>query len=248
MNNSPVPDLSLLSLPITMSANPTAPASPAPPRQSISRGVSDLEPPASGGPPIPSSSEDDPASRRRAPVPTNAELDAMIRAAAAPTSRNTAQERRDEKCWSSSRQTNARRALGRDPVSSAFCYLNFRHQIGTLVPIPGQPNTFIARDEPSPTPLAPKPVPLNLMDPNGPQIPAYHWKALDGRFFWYGRGREIIYAHGGEMGKDWKGLAAMTERCEKAEKDRTDAAAGPRETRMQAAAVRRALGLDHTEE
>lgn len=82
-------------------------------------------------------------------------------------------------------------------------------------------------------------------------VPEYRWPALEGRYLWYGSGREIVNAHLDEMGGEaWKGVEAMVERCEKKEKERQEAkeAVGGRLQQRQARAVRRALGMEESEE
>lgn len=124
-----------------------------------------------------------------------------------------------------------------------MCYINFRNQIGTLVPIPSHHNAFIAKDDiVDATPPPPLP---NAAE--GPPIPSYHWPALDGRYLYYARGREYVTRHMDEMGgKEWKGIEAMVERCANCEKEREEkmVAAGGR---RQQAMVRRALGVDEEE-
>lgn len=79
--------------------------------------------------------------------------------------------------------------------------------------VPGRPGTFIAQ------PAAPLPEPFldNPPAPEGTTLPAYHWPWLDGRYFYYARGRENVDRHAREMGQgDWReGLEVIEDRIEK---------------------------------
>jgi hypothetical protein len=64
--------------------------------------------------------------------------------------------------------------------------------------------------------------PSSIAD-NGPVVPAYHWRWLDSRYFYYASGRSTVTRHMEEMGgTNWKGLDAMIERCEKGDKQREE--------------------------
>lgn len=183
-------------------------------------------------------------------------------------SKRPTMEQVDERCWIRSRQTNARRALGREPAVSMYCYLNFRHSLADLVPVPGSPNSFIARDA-APGTNASGSVDLKgkgkeVDKPEG--LPDYYWPRLDGRYLYIARGREAIARHMKEMGGvaaepsgeegaftvsrksgdeekvgAWNTIARIEERCEKLEAER--ALPGKRQEQM----VKRAMGLDEDE-
>ncbi|BGP44579.1 hypothetical protein JCM10450v2_000393 [Rhodotorula kratochvilovae] len=104
-------------------------------------------------------------------------------------------ERYDERCWTTTRQTNARRALGREPTVTMYCYLNMRHALENLIPVPGHPTAFLARDDPLDEHIPAKPL---AERPEG--TPEYHWPWLDGRFIYVARGRENVARHMREMG------------------------------------------------
>ncbi|GAA6062292.1 hypothetical protein JCM10212_004380 [Sporobolomyces blumeae] len=125
----------------------------------------------------------------------------------------------DERCWTFTSQTNARRALGLDPQPTMYCYLNFRNSLASLVPVPGHPNAFIARDAAAPPPSGPssrshdpghattstgggeRVVVLKSRDGDLKRtVPAYRWDWLDGRYWYVARGRENVVRHLAEMG------------------------------------------------
>lgn len=109
-------------------------------------------------------------------------------------------ERYDERCWTSTRQTNARRALGRDPQVSMYCYINMRNALEDLVPVPGHPTAFLARDA-GPTPDHLPAVRRKGAKSDRPEgVPEYHWPWLDGRFVYVVRGRDNVARHMREMG------------------------------------------------
>ncbi|TNY18061.1 hypothetical protein DMC30DRAFT_333387, partial [Rhodotorula diobovata] len=109
-------------------------------------------------------------------------------------------ERYDERCWTSTRQTNARRALGRDPQVSMYCYINMRNALEDLVPVPGHPTAFLARDA-GPTPDHLPAVRRKGAKSDRPEgVPEYHWPWLDGRFVYVARGRDNVARHMREMG------------------------------------------------
>ncbi|GAA6056023.1 hypothetical protein JCM3770_002146 [Rhodotorula araucariae] len=133
-------------------------------------------------------------------------------------------ERYDEKCWTSTRQTNARRALGREPAVTMYCYLNMRHALENMIPVPGHPTAFLARDAPLDEHVPVKPA---AERPEG--TPEYHCRWLDGRFIYIARGRENVARHMREMG----GVAADSD----AKRDAGDgagtvAAEGPKAGRV----------------
>ncbi|GAA6006664.1 hypothetical protein JCM10207_005011 [Rhodosporidiobolus poonsookiae] len=114
-------------------------------------------------------------------------------------------ERYDERCWTRTRQTNARRALGREPQVTMYCYLNFRNSLADLVPVPGAPNAFLARDAHASTSSAADPSGKGkgkevVRAPEHEDLPAYHWDFLDGRYLYIAKGREAVARHMKEMG------------------------------------------------
>ncbi|KAM0793386.1 hypothetical protein ACM66B_000839 [Microbotryomycetes sp. NB124-2] len=169
---------------------------------------------------------------------TPAELEAILNSA--PTTipiqvrpPKSTPEKPDERCWTTSRQTNARRALGRPPKTTMYCYINWRHAISDMIPVPGMPGAFIARESRKPTtttsatttratgpPSSSAPVSL----PDG--LPAYHWPWLDGRYLYIARGADAVKRHLDDMhgtgneaeqrGKDTtKSIDRLYERCVK---------------------------------
>ncbi|BGP12527.1 hypothetical protein JCM10213_007629 [Rhodosporidiobolus nylandii] len=208
------------------------------------------------------------------PYPGAPPLDAILRAATAGARGHPPQqaavrdwptmERYDEKCWTRTKQTNARRALGREPQTSMYCFLNFRNSLADLVPVPGSPNSFLARDV---APGAPDEHSFKRK-PKAPEheaLPEYHWPWLDGRYVYVARGREAVMRHMKEMGgvageqaKDgvergpmimrksgeeekagaWDTIGRIEERCERLEAEKM--LPGKREEQL----LRRALGLD----
>lgn len=98
-----------------------------------------------------------------------------------------------------------------------YCYLNFRNVISDLVPVPGAPNAFLARDAPPGSPAAAEAeLPIKeriaskrdapgLLGPPAPrgtddETPQYHWPWLDGRYLYIATGRQNIARHLQEMG------------------------------------------------
>ncbi|KAK4055278.1 hypothetical protein OIV83_000561 [Microbotryomycetes sp. JL201] len=139
-------------------------------------------------------------------------------------------ERPDERCWTTTRQTNARRALGRPPQTTMYCYINWRHAISDLIPVPGMPGAFIARESRKPTTTSGKhdhsmrttgppssSAPVSLPD----NLPAYHWPWLDGRYLYIARGstavkRHLDDMHGAHDGKHTtKSIDRLYDRCVK---------------------------------
>lgn len=130
-------------------------------------------------------------------------------------------ERYDERCWTSTRQTNARRALGRDPQVSMYCYINMRNALEDLVPVPGHPTAFLARDA-GPTPDHLPAVRRKGAKSDRPEgVPEYHWPWLDGRFVYVARGRDNVARHMREMG----GVADAPRLASAAARDKVEASA-----------------------
>ncbi|GAA5897455.1 hypothetical protein JCM6882_001891 [Rhodosporidiobolus microsporus] len=174
--------------------------------------------PTPEGPTPSSSSSSPPGTLPPLPLPTPPDLDAILRAATASNpalppphgrpvlkSPRPSMEKYDEKCWTRTKQTNARRALGREPQVTMYCYLNFRNSLSDLVPVPGTVNSFLARDVApgSPDEVARtkafkgkgKAVEGGDGEGEGP-----HWNWLDGRYIYIARGREAVARHMKEMG------------------------------------------------
>lgn len=126
------------------------------------------------------------------------------------------------------------------------CYLNLRHQIAAMVPIPNQPGAYFVKDQPSPpVPSAALPAPPGTQETA--EVPPYHWQRLDGRYLYFATGRSTIAAHLTEMGgNEWKGIAAIEERC-KAKQAVLDAAAEDPKVRDERR-MKRAMGLEDAEE
>ncbi|GAA5844987.1 hypothetical protein JCM11251_003172 [Rhodosporidiobolus azoricus] len=156
------------------------------------------------------------------PLPTPPDLDAILRAAtysgsALPhgdrphgrpvlKSPRPSMERYDERCWTRTKQTNARRALGREPQVSMICYINFRNALSDLVPVPGMVNSFLARDV---SPGSPDEVAKTKAIGKGKgkavaggeeEWAGPHWPWLDGRYIYVAKGREAVARHMKEMG------------------------------------------------
>lgn len=131
-----------------------------------------------------------------------------------------------------------------------------------LVPT-GSPNTYMfiagtpdkATEKPIdqnpmiPPPIA-KPSPRALAkakeDEEGPEIPAYHWKALDNRFIYYARGKSMVTQHLDEMGgTGWKGIETIADRCAAGQEKRDELNGRARREQTR---VRKALGFDDEEE
>ncbi|GAA5994666.1 hypothetical protein JCM5350_000370 [Sporobolomyces pararoseus] len=125
--------------------------------------------------------------------------------------RKQTSEQTDEKCWIFTNQSNARRALGLEPQISMYCYLNFRNSLSSLVPVPGHPNAFLAKDAPPP-PTIPqegedgpgnvKKIVLKSSRIGDVEkvLPNYWWKWLDGRYFYVAKGKTQVERHFKEMG------------------------------------------------
>jgi len=80
-----------------------------------------------------------------------------------------------------------------------YCYINMRHALADLVPVPGHPTAFLARDAPPVDQLPPIKQRTVVVDaPEG--TPEYRWPWLDGRFVYVARGRENVARHMREMG------------------------------------------------
>ena len=125
-----------------------------------------------------------------------------------------------------------------------LCYLNLRHEIAAMVPIPGQPGAYFAKDHPpARSPAATKPTPTE----ESADVPKYHWPRLDGRYLYFAEGRETIARHMIEMGgKEWKGIAHVEARCAKVKADKGKEVEDPaaREQRR----MKRAMGLQDAQE
>ncbi|GAA5956082.1 hypothetical protein JCM21900_002589, partial [Sporobolomyces salmonicolor] len=150
--------------------------------------------------------------------PPSTDVDALLRSLSPPhapharpvvRSAKPTRELVDERCWIRSRQSNARRALGHEPSVTMYCYLNFRHALSDLVPVPGHPNAFLARDAPPPpapslsADAASHVKTVTLTSPHSghePELPKYHWPALDGRYLYIAKGRQAVARHLAEMG------------------------------------------------
>ncbi|GAA5903315.1 hypothetical protein JCM8208_002272 [Rhodotorula glutinis] len=134
------------------------------------------------------------------PPPPN--LDEILRAASTTTARARrppmTTERLDERCLTLTKQTNARRALGREPAVTMYCYINMRNALEDLVPVPGHPTAFLARDAPPVDQLAVIKRTVVVDKPEG--TPEYRWPWLDGRFVYVARGRDNVARHMREMG------------------------------------------------
>ncbi|BGP21572.1 hypothetical protein JCM10295v2_000447 [Rhodotorula toruloides] len=152
------------------------------------------------------------------PMPPGAappiDLDSILRNAAPPSphgppvvrSPRPSAEKVDERCWTFSRQTNARRALGREAQATMYCYINMRNALADLIPVPGHPAAFLARDAAPGSPAASeigrvrsrreKRIKVVAGDH---EVPDYHWRWLDGRYLYIARGREMIARHMLEM-------------------------------------------------
>ncbi|GAA6032019.1 hypothetical protein JCM8097_003390 [Rhodosporidiobolus ruineniae] len=178
----------------------------------------------SDSPAVPSESPAPPApSGSLPPFPPSAvpppDLDSILRAAtvsgvpaghgrAVLRSPRPSLEKYDERCWIRSKQTNARRALGREPQVTMYCYLNFRNALSDLVPVPGSINAFLARDAAPGSPDEQHAHHAAAVQGKGKgkavegaeDLPAYRWPFLDGRYLYIARGREAVARHMKEMG------------------------------------------------
>jgi hypothetical protein len=87
-----------------------------------------------------------------------------------------------------------------------YCYINMRNALADLIPVPGHPAAFLARDAAPGSPAASE----TGQDPSRSQkriklvageheVPDYHWRWLDGRYFYIARGREMVARHMLEM-------------------------------------------------
>ena len=105
---------------------------------------------------------------------------------------------------------HTRRALGREPQTTMYCYLNLRNVIADLVPVPGAHNAFLARDAPPGSPAAveaERKLKERTMRKVAPPLaadetptPRYHWPWLDGRYLYIATGRTNVARHMVEMG------------------------------------------------
>ncbi|SCZ90613.1 BZ3500_MvSof-1268-A1-R1_Chr1-3g02100 [Microbotryum saponariae] len=197
---------------------------------------------ANASPPIPARDPNDPmtwAERGLFPIgaapPLNPESDALVPRV------ETTRESVDERCWIRTKQTNARRALGREPRVTMYCYLNFKKQIVGLIPVPGQRGAYMAKDAPvsknsGPTHYVPTGPPTTLAPP--PTVPFYHWPRLEDRYIYIARGRTYVNRHLQESGGPAESrisIEDLAERCEQGQMAR----AAERKQR----AVQRALGM-----
>lgn len=181
-------------------------------------------------------------------APTSKELEAILHSSnPRPRATQERQEVIDERCYSSCRQTNARRALGREPSCYSLCYINFRNHINALIPVPNHPGTFLAAmDSPSTSKITT--TQKTSIDSEASVVPKYHWKGLDGRYLYYASGRDKVSEHLIEMaGENWKGIEALKTRCETARLDREDKAPKSRAERIQQLGIRRSLGMPDEE-
>ncbi|KAK4057646.1 hypothetical protein OIO90_001294 [Microbotryomycetes sp. JL221] len=136
-------------------------------------------------------------------------------------------ERVDERCWTTTRQTNARRALGRPPQTTMYCYINWRNAISDMIPVPGMPGAFIARETRKPTTTNASTSTTMTTRPTGPPsssapvtlpdgLPSYHWPWLDGRYLYIARGSQAVKRHLDDMhGGNTKSIDNLYERCVK---------------------------------
>lgn len=149
-----------------------------------------------------------------------------------------------------------------------FCYINFRNALADLVPVPGAPASFLARDATTDSPDAEKAKKGKGKAPEHEDLPDYRWPALEGRYIYIARGRDAVARHMKEMGGvsvaepvdgqatgpkimrrsgeeekmgAWDTIARIEERCEKLEAQKL--LPGKREEQM----LRRAMGLDEDE-
>lgn len=87
-----------------------------------------------------------------------------------------------------------------------YCYINMRNALADLIPVPGHPAAFLARDAAPGSPAASE----TGQDPSRSEkriklvageheVPDYHWRWLDGRYFYIARGREMVARHMLEM-------------------------------------------------
>lgn len=137
-----------------------------------------------------------------------------------------------------------------------YCYLNLRNVIADLVPVPGAPNAFLARDAPPGSPAAAElelKVKERLASKRDPQIgpggnateqkvPEYHWPWLDGRYLYIATGRSNIARHMTEMG----GAAAADSEAPGAAAPPAPALVKPTKESPVAAATATTPGLDQS--
>lgn len=98
-----------------------------------------------------------------------------------------------------------------------YCYMNFRHAIADLIPVPGIPGAYLARDVATPPPSAA--VTAAAPSPAEDDVPAYRWPSLDGRYFYVARGNEAVKKHMEDM-KLGTSVEDIGARCEKAKEER----------------------------
>ena len=139
------------------------------------------------------------------------------------------------------------RALGHPPRTTMYCYINFRNAIADMIPVPGMPVAFIARetrqaglarhgDKKKPEPAGP---PSSAAQPDLPDdLPAYRWPWLDGRYFYIARGRTAVERHLGDMGGEagLRSIDKLYERCVEQRKER--------ESNAKAIKQRQILGIE----
>ncbi|SCV68591.1 BQ2448_712 [Microbotryum intermedium] len=198
--------------------------------------------PSAASPPLPERDPNDPmtwAERGLFPVgaapPLNPESDTLIPRV------ETARESVDERCWIRTKQTNARRALGRESKVTMYCYLNLKKQIADLIPVPGQRGAYMVKDAPrskssGPTHYVPAGPPTTLAPP--PVVPLYHWPRLDDRYIYIARGRTYVNRHLQESGGPPDSRISIEDLAERCEQGRI-----ARATERKQMAVQRALGM-----
>ncbi|KAM0755434.1 hypothetical protein T439DRAFT_320122 [Meredithblackwellia eburnea MCA 4105] len=174
-----------------------------------------------------------PTRPNRPPLPTQEELEEILRRAASASVQNQqpltipvrpTKERRDERCWQWSSQTNARRALKQDPKAKMLCFINLRNEIAEMTPVPGQPpGVYFVKDKiktvPSTLELDP-----SLQSTSSNETPSvlpgprrYHVPFLENRYIYFATGRETIARHMIEMGTEWKGIESIQQRIKENE-------------------------------
>ncbi|ORY69266.1 hypothetical protein BCR35DRAFT_308054 [Leucosporidium creatinivorum] len=152
--------------------------------------------------------------------PSPAQLDSLLRSPTSPVNRSRpSPEQRDERCWITTKQTNARRALHRDPQTTMYCYMNFRNAIADLIPVPGLPGAYLARDVAPSAPPSATPSPPTVGAKDTPELPSYHWPRLDGRYLYISRGNEAVKQHLEDM-KAGISVEEIQSRCERVRAER----------------------------